>query len=62
MHDVLKIDFEKLKYFQSYKGSKKSGSLISSLRAGCDNFEENYDKKELYDFTKDCFLKFQKDN
>jgi hypothetical protein len=54
------INSKKLKDFQPDSRSKGFGSLISFLRAECDNFEEDYDNKEFYDSIKDCFLKLQK--
>ena len=59
-HNALKIDFKRLKDFQPDPRSKRFGTLISFLRAECDNFEEDYDNKEFYDSIKDCFLKLQK--
>ena len=51
---------EKLKDFQIDPRSYKFGSLISFLRAECDNFSEDYQNEEFYDSIKDCFLKLQK--
>lgn len=51
---------EKLKDFQLDSRSKGFGSLVSFLRAECDNFSEDYQKEEFYDSIKDCFLKLQK--
>ena len=50
----------KLKDFQLDLRSTRFGSLISFLRAECDNFSEDYQNKEFYDSIKDCFLKLQK--
>nr|YP_010472256.1 hypothetical protein NDC64_pgp087 [Navicula tsukamotoi]UVG41721.1 hypothetical protein [Navicula tsukamotoi]UVG41865.1 hypothetical protein [Navicula tsukamotoi] len=51
---------EKLKDFQLDSRSYGFGSLISFLRAECDNFSEDYQNEEFYDSIKDCFLKLQK--
>ena len=51
---------EKLKDFQLDPRSYGFGSLISFLRAECDNFSEDYRNEEFYDSIKDCFLKLQK--
>ena len=51
---------EKLKDFQLDPRSYRFGSLISFLRAECDNFSEDYQNDEFYDSIKDCFLKLQK--
>ena len=51
---------EKLKNFQLDPRSYGFGSLISFLRAECDNFSEDYQNEEFYDSIKDCFLKLQK--
>ena len=51
---------EKLKDFQLDPRSYGFGSLISFLRAECDNFSEDYQNEEFYDSIKDCFLKLQK--
>ena len=51
---------ENLKDFQLDSRSKGFGSLVSFLRAECDNFSEDYQKEEFYDSIKDCFLKLQK--
>ncbi len=51
---------EKLKDFQLDPRSYRFGSLISFLRAECDNFSEDYQNEEFYDSIKDCFLKLQK--
>lgn len=51
---------EKLKDFQLDPRSDGFGSLISFLRAECDNFSEDYQNEEFYDSIKDCFLKLQK--
>ena len=51
---------EKLKDFQLDPRSYEFGSLISFLRAECDNFSEDYQNEEFYDSIKDCFLKLQK--
>ena len=61
-HDefIAELDLEKLKYFHPDIRSTRFGSLISFLRAECDNFEEDYENKEFYDSIKDCFLKLQK--
>ena len=54
------LDSEKLKDFQPDPRSYRFGSLISFLRAECDNFSEDYQNEEFYDSIKDCFLKLQK--
>jgi hypothetical protein len=54
------LDSEKLKDFQLDPRSYGFGSLISFLRAECDNFSEDYQNEEFYDSIKDCFLKLQK--
>ena len=51
---------EKLKNFQLDPRSYGFVSLISFLRAECDNFSEDYQNEEFYDSIKDCFLKLQK--
>ena len=51
---------EKLKDFQLDPRSNGFGSLISFLRAECDNFIEDYQNEEFYDSIKNGFLKFQK--
>ena len=51
---------EKLKDFQLDPRSYGFGSLISFLRAECDNFSEDYQNEEFYASIKDCFLKLQK--
>ena len=51
---------EKLKDFQLDRRSYGFVSLISFLRAECDNFSEDYQNEEFYDSIKDCFLKLQK--
>ena len=48
---------EKLKNFQLDPRSYGFVSLISFLRAECDNFSEDYQNEEFYDSIKDCFLK-----
>jgi hypothetical protein len=59
--DFLKeLGSEKLKDFQLDPRSYGFGSLISFLRAECDNFSEDYQNEEFYDSIKDCFLKLQK--
>ena len=55
-----KLGSEKLKDFQLDPRSYGFGSLISFLRAECDNFSEDYQNEEFYDSIKDCFLKLQK--
>jgi hypothetical protein len=50
----------KLKDFQLDPRPNGFGSLISFLRAECDNFSEDYQNEEFYDSIKDCFLKLQK--
>ena len=40
--------------------SKGFGSLISFIRAECDNFSDDYQNEEFYQSMKDCFLKLQK--
>jgi hypothetical protein len=60
-HDFIKeLNSEKLKDFQLDPRSNGFGSLISFLRAECDNFSEDYQNEEFYDSIKDCFLKLQK--
>lgn len=51
---------EKLKNFLLDPRSNNFGSLISFLRAECDNFSEDYQNEEFYDSIKNCFLKLQK--
>jgi hypothetical protein len=51
---------EKLKNFLLDPRSYGFGSLISFLRAECDNFSEDYQNEEFYDSIKDCFLELQK--
>ena len=51
---------EKLKDFQIDPRSYKFSSVISFLRAECDNFSEDYENEEFYDSIKDWFLKLQK--
>ena len=59
--DFLKeLGSEKVKDFQIDPRSYEFGSLISFLRAECDNFSEDYQNQEFYDSIKDCFLKLQK--
>jgi hypothetical protein len=57
---VKELGSEKLKDFQLDPRSNGFGSLISFLRAECDNFSEDYQKEEFYNSIKDCFLKLQK--
>ena len=54
------LSSEKVEDFQLDPRSNGFGSLISFLRAECDNFSEDYQKEEFYDSIKDCFLKLQK--
>jgi len=54
------VGSEKLKDFQLDPRSYGFGSLISFLRAECDNFSEDYQNEEFYDSIKDYFLKLQK--
>ena len=54
------LSSEKLKDFQPDPRSYGFGSLISFLRAECDNFSEDHQNEEFYDSIKDCFLKLQK--
>ena len=59
--DFLKdLGSEKLKDFQLDPRSYGFGTLISFLRAECDNFSEDYQNEEFYDSIKDCFLKLRK--
>ena len=59
--DFLKeLSLEKLKDFHLDSRSYGFGSLISFLRAECDNFSEDYQNEEFYYSIKDCFLKLQK--
>lgn len=51
---------EKLKDFQLDPRSYGFGSLMTFLRAECDNFSEDYQNEEFYDSIKDSFLKLQK--
>lgn len=53
---------EKLKDFQFQLDRRSAGfgSLISFLRAECNNFSEDYQNEEFYDSIKDCFLILQK--
>ena len=46
---------EKLKDFQLDPRSYGSGSLISFLRAECDNFSKDYQNEEFYDYIEECF-------
>ena len=55
-----KLGSENLKDFQLDPRSNRFGSLISFLRAECDNFSEDHQKEEFYDSIKDCFLRLQK--
>ena len=55
-----KLSSEKVKNFQTDLRSNGFGSLISFLRAECDNFSDDYQNEEFYDSIKDCFLKLQK--
>jgi len=57
---IKELGSEKLKDFQLDLRSNGFGSLISFLRAECDNFSEDYQKEEFYNSIKDCFLKLQK--
>ena len=57
---IKELDSEKLKDFQLDPRSNGFGSLISFLRAECDNFSEDSQNEEFYDSIKDCFLKLQK--
>ena len=57
---IKELGSEKLKDFQLDPRSNGFGSLISFLRAECDNFSEDYQNEEFYDSIKDCFLKLQK--
>jgi len=50
---------DKFKDFQIDPRSTGFGSLISFLRAECDNFTEDYQNEEFYNSIKDCFLKLQ---
>lgn len=45
---IKELDWEKLKNFQPDPRLDGFGSLISFLRAGCDNFTENYQNEEFY--------------
>ena len=54
------LSSEKVEDFQLDPRSNGFGSLISFLRAECDNFSEDYQNEEFYDSIKDCFLKLQK--
>ena len=56
LNDLL---LEKVEDFQPDPRSQGFGSLISFLKAECDNFTEDYDSKEFYDSIHDCFLKLQ---
>lgn len=56
-----KLGSGKLKDFQLDPRSNGFGSLISFLRAECDNFSEDYQNEEFYNSVKDCFLELQKD-
>ena len=58
-HNAFKIDFERLKGFQPDPRSKRFGTLISFLRAECENFQEDYDNPEFYDSIKDCLKSFE---
>ena len=57
---ISELGSEKLKDFYPNLRSTGFGSLISFLRAECDNFDGDYDNKEFCDSIKDCFLKPQK--
>jgi len=57
---MLELSSGKVKDFQPDPRSKGFGSLISFLRAECDNFQEDYANPEFYDSIKACFLKLQK--
>ncbi len=54
-----KLSSEQLIGFYIDPRSDKFGSLISFLRAECDNFTEDYENEEFYESIKDCFLKLQ---
>jgi hypothetical protein len=56
---VSKINYKKLKYFQSDSRSKDVVNLISFLSAECDNFTEDYYNKQFYDYIKYWFLKLE---
>lgn len=59
--DFLKVlGSEKFIDFQLDPRSYGFGSLISFLKAECDNFSDDYQNEEFYDSIKDCFLKLQK--
>ena len=51
---------EKLQDLQIDRRSKGFGSVISFLRAECDNFSEDYGNEVFYNSIKDCCLKLQK--
>ena len=57
---IVELGSGKVKDFQIDGRSTGFGSLISFLRAECDNFSEDYQNEEFYDSIKDCFLKLQK--
>lgn len=57
---IKELGSEKLKDFELDARSNGFGSLISFLRAECDNLSEDYQTEEFYDSIKDCFLKVQK--
>ena len=57
---IKELGSKKLKDFQLDPRSNGFGSLISFLRAECDNFSEDSENEEFYDSIKDCFLKLQK--
>ena len=58
--DFLKeLKSEKLKDFELDPRSYGFGSLISFIKAECDNFNEDYQNEEFYDSIKDCFLRLQ---
>ena len=52
---IKKLGSEKLKDFQLDPRSNGFGSLISFLRAECDNFSEDYQNEEFYDSIKNGF-------
>ena len=57
---IVELGSGKAKDFQPDGRSTGFGSLISFLRAECENFSEDYQNQEFYDSIKDCFLKLQK--
>ena len=56
---IKELGSEKLKDFQPDLRSHNFGSLISFLRAECDNFLDDYQNDEFYNSIKDCFLQLQ---